>query len=148
VPSAKSATEQLRIVVAAPHHCERTGDGDVAPSIAVAPNSYQIFANVFDGGPKTRVAYQLSGHTPGWTSMERASVEDPFIVDAFVRYRKALKSWVQPVASSHVWRAELPFGLRPGARKIVARASDEYGRLHTAHTIIEISDEQNRSARL
>ena len=98
--------------------------------------SSELVVNVFDGGPKTRVAAEIGGRP--LVAMQRAGVADPFIVDMFARQGAHRKPWVEPVRSSHVWTGRLPAGLAPGAHRVTVRASDEYGREHVAHSVIEV----------
>ena len=53
--------------------------------------------------------------------------------------RSMQKPWVCAVPSSHVWRAALPAGLRPGAHRITVEAQDEYGRRLGTHLVVEVA---------
>ena len=72
-------------------------------------------------------------------AMQRATVPDPFIVDTFAKNRALHKPWVEPATSSHVWTAPLAAELAPGAYRLVVRATDEYGREHAAHMVLEVT---------
>ena len=147
VPSSKTPAAQLRIFVDGPHRRIGGEAGHNADAIrrsqhlipADAINACEIVANVFDGGPKTRVAFEIAGSSTQPVWMQRATSVDPFIVDVFATHRAALKSWVQPVPSSHVWKGHLPAGLKPGAHRVLVRAWDEYGREHASHMVLEVS---------
>lgn len=97
----------------------------------------EIVVNVFDGGPRTRVTFDVFGQNSGPISMRRASSSDPLIVRLFAEHAAACKSWVRPVACSHIWKAPIPNHLKPGAHRLTVRACDEYGRVHIGHTVLE-----------
>jgi hypothetical protein len=45
---------------------------------------------------------------------------------------------MRALACSHIWRAQLPAGLRPGAHCAAVEAEDEYGRKLTTHLLFEV----------
>ena len=94
--------------------------------------------NVFDGGPRTSVAYEIAGRRPARVPMRRTAMCDPYIAQLFARSAPTQKSWVQAVPSSHVWTAPLPADLEPGAHRVTVRAIDEYGRERVAHMLLEV----------
>ena len=49
-----------------------------------------------------------------------------------------MKSWVEPLPTTHIWEAPLPDGLQPGVHTITVRAIDDYGHRHTEHKLFEI----------
>jgi len=49
------------------------------------------------------------------------------------------KAWVAATPCDHLWQASLPKGLSPGAHLLLVRDRDEYGREHTARTVIEVT---------
>lgn len=93
----------------------------------------ELIVNVFDGGPRTTVACTV-GRNLAPIVMSRAPAADPYIVDLFKQSRR--KPWVEPVVSSHLWKAPLPL-LRPGAHEIAVRVTDEYGREHVSRLVLE-----------
>ena len=70
--------------------------------------------------------------------MRRTAMRDPYVAQLFARSAAVQKPWVQAVPSSHVWKAPLPADLVPGAHRVTVRASDEYGREHVAHLVLEV----------
>ena len=106
---------------------------------AVALGHCAIFVNVFDGGPRTKVTCAIGGRHPVQLELERMSATDPFITDLFKRTAAEQKSWVRPVRSSHLWTAPLWPELAPGAHRVSVRVTDEYGRRHSAHMMLEVS---------
>lgn len=131
VPAAEKASGQLRVLAGgqALRLAGATGTGK-------AGRSADLVVNVFDGGPRTRVTFEIG--TGSALPMQRTDMRDPFIVEIFEREAAHRKSWVEAVRSSHLWSAALPAGLPPGAHPVIVRAIDEYGRQHVAHAIVEI----------
>jgi hypothetical protein len=145
VPAATRSAAQLRVLVDGPHcrrgtvangGAERSGKlGLCVPMDALS--QCQVVANMFDGGPKTRVVYEIVGHGRQ-VPMHAACVPDPLIVELFAR-NAPRKAWVEATASSHIWKAALPSTLPPGAHMLLARAWDEYGREHLARAVLEVA---------
>jgi hypothetical protein len=106
----------------------------------------EIVANVFDGGPKTRVICEIKGTNATLLTMERVAARDPFMDQLLARHDAIRKPWVEPVHSTHLWRARLPRGLLPGAHGVAVQAVDEYGRRHIAHAVLEVGTRQTSNA--
>ena len=104
---------------------------------ASALSQCHVLANVFDGGPRTRVVYAVAGRS-GEIAMQAASMPDPLMAELYSRSTPR-KAWVQAVASSHIWKAPLPGALAPGAHALIVRARDEHGREHIARAVFEIT---------
>lgn len=138
VPAAGKAAGQLRVTVHGPH---RRG----AASLSAAPiqarelRACELIVNVFDGGPRTRVAYEIAGRSPKQVAMQRTTASDPFIAELFARHASMQKPWVRAVPSSHLWRAPICSDLGPGAHRLTVRATDEYGRALVAHLMVEVA---------
>jgi C terminal of Calcineurin-like phosphoesterase/Calcineurin-like phosphoesterase len=144
IPAATKPPAQLRVLVDGPHR--RAGDSRAArqgghklglsiPRAALGQSS--VLANVFDGGPSTRVAFEIAGYRQP-IEMERVAMPDPLMVDLFSS-EAPRKAWVAAVTSSHIWKGPLPTGLAPGARALTVRARDEYGRVHIARAVVEVT---------
>jgi hypothetical protein len=144
MPAAGKSSAQLRVMIDGP--CRRTRehaaalDAGLASRVPVdALEGCEIIANVFDGGPRTRVSCQVAGVDSSPRPMQWVSARDPFVVAQLQRTGAVRKPWVKPVSSSHLWTVPLPAGLTPGAHRVTVRAADEYGRQHTAHIILEVT---------
>ncbi len=98
--------------------------------------STRVLVNLFDGGPRSKVEFQI-GDGPV-IEMERVVRTDPFVEELFQRESESMKSWVEAIATTHMWEAPLPEGLQPGPQTISVRATDEYGRSHTGHKVFEV----------
>jgi hypothetical protein len=144
VPAAEPAAKQMRIVIEAQAHQD---DREVfrtltmsellrSPITAEQAGGATVLVNVFDGGPKTVVTCLIQGGPP--LTMLRVSRPDPFIQQVYGRYPDTIKPWVKPMASSHIWTAKLPAGLRPGTYALRVSAVDEYGRGHRDSMILEV----------
>jgi hypothetical protein len=53
--------------------------------------------------------------------------------------KPTVKPWVEAETSSHVWKADLPDNLSPGAYTVSVWASDAFGRPHHAPKVLEIT---------
>jgi C terminal of Calcineurin-like phosphoesterase/Calcineurin-like phosphoesterase len=104
-----------------------------------------LVVNVFDGGPRTKVACQVIGadgarranlHPP--IAMQRRSVCDPFTVEAFCRHKSELKPWVEPSVASHIWTAPLPRSLCAGSYRLLVTVDDEYGDRFSSNMLLEV----------
>ena len=145
VPAAEPAGKQMRISLDVQYH---SGDREIFRDVAEAEllrspitveqaSATRVVVNLFDGGPRSRVAMALDGGPS--MAMTRVSRPDPFVVQLYGRYPTTIKPWVKPQPSSHIWQASLPAGLRPGAYVLKIDAMDEYGRRHRDGMILEIT---------
>jgi C terminal of Calcineurin-like phosphoesterase/Calcineurin-like phosphoesterase len=144
-PAVTKAASQLRVLIDGPH-CRLGNAAKAEPhrpgklGLCVPINALgqcHVVANVFDGGPKTTVTYEIVGHCRQMP-MHAASMPDPLIVELFARDAPR-KAWVGAVASSHIWKAALPATLPPGAHALLVHAWDEYGREHIARAVLEVT---------
>ena len=143
VPAIAKPSSQLRVLLDGRHRRRIPGtpaqSGTVALGLCVPEielGACRIVANVFDGGPKTRVSFEIMGCTRA-EPMQKVSMPDPIMLDIFAGSAPR-KSWVQAVSSSHMWQAPLPTTLSPGAYVLLVRAVDEYNREHMTRSIIEV----------
>ena len=141
VPAATKMPSQLRVIVDGPHRANGgAGRGSDRLGLSVpldAVGQCRVIANVFDGGPRTRVALEILGRSER-TAMTAVSMPDPLMLELF-KGECPRKAWVEAVASSHIWQAPLPDGLRPGAHVLLVRAFDEYGREHVVRAVLEVT---------
>jgi hypothetical protein len=142
VPAASKAPAQLRVCIVGSHLRPNSTAGGRQDRLGLsvpldALASSRVIVNVFDGGPRTRVAFEVPGHS-GRITMERAAMPDPLIAELF-RGEVPRKAWVHPVASSHIWQAALPGTLPRGAHALLVRAWDEYGREHMVRAVLEVT---------
>ena len=144
VPAVTKTAAQLRVMVDGPHRRPAApaaaGQGSHRLGLSVplaALGASRVVANVFDGGPKTRVEFEISGHAAP-TAMRAVSMPDPLMLELF-KGDAPRKEWVQAVRCSHIWQGELPRTLRPGAHVLAVRAWDEYGRAHVARAVLEVT---------
>ncbi len=141
----KPADYQMRILYDVAHHGLRpdgirdfrTGElHDGRFSVASVPAA-EILVNLFDGGPNSTVSFRIDeGPELPMTQVRRA---DPYMIENFTRNVNTRKSWLRAAPSSHLWSADLPDDLSPGTYTLSVRATDEFGREHHAHSILEIT---------
>jgi hypothetical protein len=106
------------------------------------PNQWQppeLFVNVFDGGPRTAVRYQVDGREP--IRMERRIAVDPFVERVHGQYAGTPDAVATPEPSSHLWAAPLPEDLPAGAHTVIVTATNEFGVQHEAAMVLEIRGE-------
>ena len=144
VPAAEPASRQMRISLDTQFHED---DKEALRELPMEPllrspvtadlaESTRLVVNLFDGGPRSKVAFVVDGGAP--ILMTRVSRPDPFIVQVYARHPEFIKPWVKPMKSSHIWVAPLPAGLRPGTYAIKVLAIDEYGRDHADGMVLEV----------
>ncbi len=96
-----------------------------------------VVVNFFDGGPRSTVACRIGQRAP--VTMTRDSRIDPFVQEVFARNEATKKPWVKASASSHIWVARLPADLEAGTHCLEVQATDEYGRTHRDHLVLEVT---------
>jgi hypothetical protein len=148
VPAASKAPAQLRVLIDGPHRSTgrpRTAGASggaaadrlgLSVPVQALPHC-RVIANVFDGGPRTRVSLEVLGR-PEPLAMAPAAIPDPLIRELF-QGDTPRKDWVTATPSSHLWQAALPADLGPGVHVLNVRARDEYGREHLARTVLEVT---------
>ena len=134
VPAAGKPGARLRASIERPS----PGTSRTAPLSAAEVQHSELVVNVFDGGPVTRVHYSIAGVTNELRPMQRVASPDPHVARVFADHRDLQKPWMRALASSHIWRAPLPSGLRPGAYCASVQADDEYGRPLRTHVLFEV----------
>lgn len=139
----KPADYQMRILFDVAYHSGeavfpsfRHGELFDGRMTADEARSAVVVVNFFDGGERSRVEMQVGGGE--WTPMTRREQVDPYVEELYARHRDAVKSWVEPLRSSHIWFADLADELSPGVYTVSVRATDEFGRTHHAHRVVEI----------
>jgi hypothetical protein len=96
-----------------------------------------LIANVFDGGPKTKVTMRIGDRPP--IVMAPRSMPDPFVEDLFARNEATKKPWIKAEPSSHIWTARLPRDLEVGAHRVVVEAVTEYGDVVSGRMALEVT---------
>jgi hypothetical protein len=151
-PAKEPNARQVRIVLDSESHRARketTNDFRMSrlvgsPIAQDDAGATELLVNVFDGGPRTSVEYQIGERAP--VRMERERRTDPFVKEVFARNQATKKSWVKAELCSHLWVARLPADLEAGTHCIRVRVTDEYGREHHDHLVLEVTATQAASA--
>ena len=91
----------------------RPGQLNGSPIARARLGAATLVANVFDGGPKTKVTMRIGDSAP--IEMTRDAMPDPFVEDLFARNEATKKPWIKAEVSSHIWTARLPADLGAGA---------------------------------
>ncbi len=95
-----------------------------------------LVADVFDGGPKTKVIVKIGERPP--IAMTRSTMPDPFVAEVFARNEATKKPWIKAETSSHIWTVRLPADLPPGAHRVVVEATTEYGDVVAGRLALEV----------
>jgi hypothetical protein len=119
VPFGKISDPDVRIIVHDTDAATRPDEFAARPA---------LFVDVFDGGPLTRVTCEIDGRPDSVVALERASITDPYVVEAFDRYRPLCKPWVAAVPSSHMWITPLADDFHSQRDRLVVRVTGNYGR--------------------
>ncbi len=86
---------------------------------------HRIIVNVFNGSARTRVEYSLDGGD--YREMKNAPQPDPLSLVIIAGVVDSGKPWARPVASPHIWSADLANPIPRGTHVITVRATDERG---------------------
>ncbi|MEQ8859994.1 MAG: calcineurin-like phosphoesterase family protein [Pseudomonadales bacterium] len=97
----------------------------------------ELLVNLFDGGPKSAVEFRVNDGP--YRPMVAVSRPDPYMLEVFARNEATKKSWLEATPSSHLFSADVPDDLQPGTYTVTVRATDEFGRVHHGHRIMEIT---------
>ncbi|MFM9942664.1 MAG: calcineurin-like phosphoesterase C-terminal domain-containing protein [Hyphomicrobiaceae bacterium] len=102
-----------------------------------------VAVNVFDGGPKTRLAGRIIGRTRAGEQLEQAlalahtAMPDVAVDELYLLHRAQLKPWVETSPSSHIWRAALP-RLPAGTYAVHIDGRDAYGGAMRSNLLLEV----------
>jgi hypothetical protein len=146
VPAARKGETQIRcsiVSLSGPTGANAVDAGAVLDQGAL--DRYRLVANVFDGGPNTRVSYQVAGEAEP-IAMQRTTAPDPVTAALFEHHRASFQPWMRAMPTSHIWSAALPTSLMRGAHRITVRARNEFGVEHVAHKVLEIGSEDKLRA--
>ncbi|WP_158815794.1 calcineurin-like phosphoesterase family protein [Methylocapsa sp. S129] len=144
VPAKEPNGRQMRLSIDSRFHSAqkevqrefRQGQLLGSPIAYAAVAATSLIANVFDGGPKTKVAMRIGDRAP--IAMARQTMPDPFVEEVFARNEATKKSWIKAEPSSHMWTARLPADLTPGTHRIIVEAITEYGDAVNGRIALEI----------
>lgn len=140
VPAKEPDGRQIRVTIHSHPHDEMHRDyrpgAQLQPRIALAAvSSTTIAANVFDGGPKTKVTLRIGNAAP--IEMAPRAMPDPFVQELYARNDATKKAWVKAEISSHMWTARLP-ALALGAHPVSVIAVLDDGRSVATRLALEV----------
>lgn len=100
-----------------------------------------IFANFFMGSKNDKVVYRVDQGE--WKDMVYMQVQDPSYVELVYEWDLSEvlmpgKRSSDPEISMHVWRGEIPSNLDLGTHSIDIKATDMFGKVHTAKSSYRI----------
>jgi 3',5'-cyclic AMP phosphodiesterase CpdA len=115
----------------------RPGQLNGSPIRSATLHAATLIANVFDGGPRTKVTMRIGDGAP--VEMARKTMPDPFVEDLYARNEATKKPWIHAEPSSHVWTARLPADLAVGAHRVMVEATTEYGDVVSGRLALEVT---------
>ena len=145
VPAKEPNGRQIRLTIRSRFHQDdneiryqfRPGQLNDSPIARASLPAATLVANVFDGGPKTKVTVRIGARAP--VEMKPSAIPDPFVTDLYARNEATKKPWIKAEVSSHIWVAHLPHDLEPGAHRVVVEATTEYGDVVSARLALEVT---------
>ncbi|MGI9430226.1 MAG: calcineurin-like phosphoesterase C-terminal domain-containing protein, partial [Bythopirellula sp.] len=112
------------------------------PSIAVSKvAATEILANVFNGNKNSTVKMRVRGASD-WLPMTKTKRKDPAYVAMFKRdladEDRPHRTLPEPIATPHMWVANLPAGLLPGVHILEVESIDMFGHVDHGIRLIEV----------
>jgi hypothetical protein len=145
VPAKEPNGRQIRLSIESQFHAAnreikyqfRPGQLNGSPIGRATLGAATLVANVFDGGPKTKVTMRIGDRAP--IEMSPRRMPDPFVEDLFARNEATKKPWIKAEVSSHIWTARLPHDLDAGAHRVVVEAVTKYGDVVSGRLALEVT---------
>ncbi|MFZ2105800.1 MAG: calcineurin-like phosphoesterase family protein [Roseiarcus sp.] len=145
VPAKEPNGRQIRLSIESQFHAAnreikyqfRPGQLNGSPIGRATLGAATLVANVFDGGPKTKVTMRIGNSAP--IEMSPRRMPDPFVEDLYARNEATKKPWIKAEISSHIWTARLPHDLDVGAHRVVVEAVTEYGDVVSGRLALEVT---------
>ena len=145
VPAKEPNGRQIRLSIESQFHAAnreikyqfRPGQLNGSPIGRATLGAATLVANVFDGGPKTKVTMRIGERPP--IEMSPSRMPDPFVEDLYARNEATKKPWIKAEISSHIWTARLPHDLDVGAHRVVVEAVTEYGDVVGGRLALEVT---------
>ena len=145
VPAKEPNGRQIRLSIESQFHAAnreikyqfRPGQLNGSPIGRATLGAATLVANVFDGGPKTKVTMRIGDRAP--IEMSPRRMPDPFVEDLYARNEATKKPWIKAEISSHIWTARLPHDLDVGAHRVVVEAVTEYGDVVSGRLAMEVT---------
>jgi C terminal of Calcineurin-like phosphoesterase/N terminal of Calcineurin-like phosphoesterase/Calcineurin-like phosphoesterase len=95
----------------------------------------QVFVNLFDGGPRSRVFASIAGRPE--IELTRTNENDPYAEEVFFR-AEGVRLNLTASPSTHLWKGPLPEDLAAGVHVVRVRAIDEFGIEHSDQALLEV----------
>jgi hypothetical protein len=100
-----------------------------------------IYANVFNGSPKSKVQLRVSEKSP-WLDMERHVAADPGYAAMLEEEKRTnpgdWRALPGPENSSHLWRVKLPADLAEGIHLIEVQADEPKGSVYHGRRVLRV----------
>ena len=98
-------------------------------------SNYHFVANFFMGHENDLVEYRINGGA--WKKMRHTPMDDPSLTEMVMKWDTTSEKLSgrrpsSPIESSHIWIGRLDKTLAPGLYEVEVRATDRFGKVHTA----------------
>lgn len=98
-------------------------------------SNYHFVANFFMGHENDLVEYRINGGA--WKKMRHTPMADPSLTEMVMKWDTTSEKLSgrrpsSPIESSHIWIGRLDKSLAPGLYEVEVRATDRFGKVHTA----------------
>ena len=118
--------------------------------VAQVPET-EILANVFNGNKNSIVKMRVRG-TGDWIPMTKTQREDPAYAALFQRdladEDRPHTLLPRPIATPHMWVANLPTGMLPGVHILEVESTDMFGQVDRGIRLIEVGPDAPPATRL
>jgi len=99
----------------------------------------EIRVNVFNGSENSEVKYRINNNE--WVAMERLDLAiSSFFKEMREEHDDHFLGWIQPIETTHIWRAGFPGDLNAGIHKLEVWTRDMYGQEFTQTKVLEATD--------
>ena len=99
----------------------------------------EIRVNVFNGSENSEVKYRINNNE--WVAMERLDLAiSSFFKEMREEHDDHFLGWIQPIETTHIWRADFPGDLNAGIHKLEVWTRDMYGQEFTQTKVLEATD--------
>jgi len=110
-----------------------------APELRLNRENTELLVNVFNGSQKSQVRYKIN-HSD-WIKMDWLGLSvSPFFKNLLDQNSDTFASWIQPVETTHLWRADLTGILTAGTHRITVWTRDQFGQEFSRVKVIEVSN--------
>jgi hypothetical protein len=102
-----------------------------------ATDQQEVWVNVYNGSEKSTVS--MSVDNGDWIELKKEFTTDPYYVELAERDSEAERKLAKPRNSHHLWKANLPADILPGAHLLQVKTVDMHERTYYAHRSFRVT---------